>query len=489
MLDAISASKIHDIDDEPLINASTSRVAPTEAEAVPDLHATKVSPDAPGLALKQAGGRLLRKGPIGVLVIGTFLIAVVAAAKGLDSAGAGIAAAGTPQPIEPQAPTAPSLEVSDLVRNAPGNNAPVLIPKLKQPPAPPGPPAGPTNPAGQAGAIPDLSGPPPGGGAGGPGPAQHAAVGGLSPAQEARRAAKEARRAERDQALVADMVPDGEGSGSGDAPDGPARGAGRPAPAPAAMGTPPGFGLPPGIEGPLHGGAGAVGSNADNPGQAQKRSFLADDSQGTQAEGGYRVIRQPVSPYRMRAGWVIPCALQGALNSDLPGKVVARVTENVFDSVQGEHLLVPQGATITGTANSAVGYGQERSQVCWSLLERDDGVSVDLGCSPAYDRSGAAGIPGEVDNHYGKLITGVVLSALLGAVTQTIAGDMQNYRPTVAQGFAIGASNEFGAAGQQITRKNLNIQPTLTAQSGAEVIVLLEKPVILPPYRQPIPRE
>jgi type IV secretory pathway VirB10-like protein len=498
MLDAISASKIHEIDDDPMVSGTTTRVSGTASrttaaalEAALDPHATKVSPDSPGLALKQAGGRLLRKGPIGALVVGTFLVALVAAVKGLDSAGAGIAeAASTPQPIEPQAPVAPNLEVSDLVRNAPGNNSPVLIPKLKQAAVQPGPPAPPTPPNDvhrATEAIPDLSRPPPGGGDHGNG-GQPGMMAGPSPAQEARRAAAEARRAERDQALVADMMPEGEGSGASEAPAGAQRGN-----QPAMMqGLPPGYGMPPAAGDPA-GGSMQVpvgrGVTADNPGQAQKKAFLADDSQGTQAEGGYRVIRQPVSPYRMRAGWVIPCALKGALNSDQPGKVVAQVTENVYDSVTGRHLLIPQGATVTGSENSSVAYGQERAQVCWSLLERDDGVSVDLGCSPAYDRSGAAGVPGEVNNHYGKLITGVLLSSLLGAVTQTVAGDMQNYRPTVMQGFAQGAASEFGSAGQQITRRNLNIQPTLTTKLAAEVIVLLERPVIMPPYRQPVIRE
>jgi type IV secretion system protein TrbI len=497
MLDVIPASRIHDVDDElPAGGGSAAKSVVIETEAAFDPHASKVPPDAPGLAIKRAGGRLLRKGPIGALVVGTLVIAVVAAAKGLDSAGAGIAAAGTPQPVDPQAPTAPNLEVSDLVKNAPGNNAPVLIPKMKQAAAlsgPPSPPAGPGHPP-AAEPIPDLSRPPPGGGppaGGGPGGAAgNYAMAGPTAAQEARRAAREARMAERDQALVADMVPNGEGvDGAESAAAG--RTGGRPPGAPA-MPMPAGFGVPPGMP-PGFGGPGggampaaaAPGGNPDNPGQAQKNAFLSDETKGTQAERGYTVLRQPVSPYRMRAGWVIPCALQGTINSDLPGMVFARVTENVYDSVTGTHLLVPQGATVSGPANSAVAYGQERAQFCWTLLERDDGVSIDLGCSPAYDRSGSAGIEGEVNNHYGKLITGVVLSAMLGAVTQTVAGDMQNYRPSVTQGFALGAANEFGSAGQQITRRNLNIQPTLTAKAASEVVVLLEKPVIIPPYKQP----
>ena len=48
------------------------------------------------------------------------------------------------------------------------------------------------------------------------------------------------------------------------------------------------------------------------------------------------------------AGSVIAASLVTGLNSDLPGEVIAQVTENVFDSVTGQTLLIPQGARLIG---------------------------------------------------------------------------------------------------------------------------------------------
>jgi type IV secretory pathway VirB10-like protein len=499
MLDAISVSRLHEDEDQELDAAAgaSSKLSkvPDDTDSRFDPHETKQPPDAPGLAPKPVGGRFLRKRPIAVILGGLLAVAAIATFQGLQSAETDFSAAAKPHPIEPKAPTARNLEVSDVIKNAPGNSAPVLQPRLKQAPettaaslageggsvgvrpavAPIGQPSAP---------VPDLSQPPPGGGRGG-GESGLGMVA-VTPQEEAARARREARRASLEQAMQTDVFGAGGGAEASAESSGPGRApGGRAPPLPAGSGGPPM--LPAPQEPSMPGQAETVpsGVNPDLPGQAQKNAFLGGDTQHTSAVGGYEVILQPVSPYRMRAGWVIPCALQGTVNTDLPGKVVARVTENVYDSATGSHLLIPQGATVSGPLNSSVAYGQKRAQFCWTLLERDDGVSIDLGCAPAYDRSGAAGVTGDVNNHYGKLITGVLLSAMLGAVTQTVAGDMQNYRPSVTQGFALNASNEFGSAGQQITRRNLNIQPTITAASGAEVLVLLERPVIIPPYKQP----
>jgi type IV secretory pathway VirB10-like protein len=408
--------------------------------------------------------------------MGTVMIGLVAVVRGFETPNAAMLATGGLQPVEPQAPTSPNLEVSDLVKNAPGNDAPLPILRAPAPPAPAANPSageGTANtPARPGPGIPDLSQPPQG---------EAAAQSQQAPtlAQEARLARIEARRAAKAKAMASSMFGDGEGFDTGPtdaaaaARSGPGGAVGPRAagnPAAAADG-----------EGPQVAAPGGRGEDPDQAGQAQKHAFLRGAQDG---QRDYTVTFQSPNHYRMRAGWIIPCVLNTAVNTDLPGMVTAMVTENVYDSETGDHLLVPQGASVTAKSNSSVGYGQERAQVCWNLLQRDDGITVDFGCSPAYDRSGASGLSDKVNNHYGKLITGVVLSALLSAGTQAIAGDMQNYRPSVTQGFAIGAASEFGSAGQQITRQNLNVQATLEVRNGFPAVIILEKPVALPVYRK-----
>ena len=79
-------------------------------------------------------------------------------------------------------------------------------------------------------------------------------------------------------------------------------------------------------------------------------------------------LQTPVSPYQLMAGTVIAASLITGLNSDLPGFVIAQVTENVFDTVSGRHLLIPQGARLVGKYDNIVAFGQERALVVWQRI-------------------------------------------------------------------------------------------------------------------------
>lgn len=110
----------------------------------------------------------------------------------------------------------------------------------------------------------------------------------------------------------------------------------------------------------------------------------------------------PRSPFELHAGAVIPAALVTALNSDLPGRVIAQVTAPVYDSVSGKHLLIPQGARLIGTYDSATSYGDDRVFLVWNRLLMPNGWSIQLGAMEAADPAGAAGLKDKVDNHLGR---------------------------------------------------------------------------------------
>ncbi|MBP7340231.1 TrbI/VirB10 family protein, partial [Niveispirillum sp.] len=78
------------------------------------------------------------------------------------------------------------------------------------------------------------------------------------------------------------------------------------------------------------------------------------------------------------AGSIIAAALVTGLNSDLPGTATAQVTENVYDTVTGQILLIPQGTRLIGTYDSRVSFGQERALLVWQRLIRPDGTSLQL---------------------------------------------------------------------------------------------------------------
>ena len=125
--------------------------------------------------------------------------------------------------------------------------------------------------------------------------------------------------------------------------------------------------------------------------------------------------KKPRSPYEVKAGSYIPAALITGINSDLPGSVNAQVTDNVYDTVTGNYLLIPQGAKLVGEYNSNLTFGQKRVQVVWNRIIFPDGNSIDLEKMQGVDIAGYTGFHDKVDNHYLKIYGNAVLLSLMGA--------------------------------------------------------------------------
>ena len=147
----------------------------------------------------------------------------------------------------------------------------------------------------------------------------------------------------------------------------------------------------------------------------------------------------------------------------------------------GAHLLLPQGTKAIGTYDSRVSYGQERVLVIWTRLLRPDGSTLSLEGMPGTDLSGYAGLTGSVNNHYLRLLSGVVLGSVIGASAQIAVG-ANSSNPSFAQLAVQGAGQNINEAGQQITRRNLNIQPTIEVAPGSRLNIFATRDLILPPW-------
>ncbi|MBB6255223.1 TrbI/VirB10 family protein [Nitrospirillum iridis] len=218
--------------------------------------------------------------------------------------------------------------------------------------------------------------------------------------------------------------------------------------------------------------------------QAHKRAFLHGPAE-TATVTAHR-LQPPVSPYIIQAGTVLAAALVTGLNSDLPGQVVAQVTEDIYDSVTGRFLLIPQGARLLGSYDSAVTYGQSRILVVWTRLLLPDGKSLVLDRLPATDTEGHAGLEDEVDYHTGRLLRGMVLSTLLG-----VSGELASNGDTQTSGggnivVAVRQSGDNAAnqVGQRLAAKDLGVQPTLMGRPGLPLRVLVNRDMVLDPYSQ-----
>lgn len=211
--------------------------------------------------------------------------------------------------------------------------------------------------------------------------------------------------------------------------------------------------------------------------QADKQAFV--DAEPETRVYGNAEVQTPRSPYQLMAGTVIPAALLTAIHSDLPGQVIATVTEQVYDSVTGGHLLVPQGSRLIGQYDSQVAFGQRRVLLVWTRLIRPDGSSLVLDRLPATDVAGQAGLEDRVDWHWSRIFSGAALSTLIGVGAELAAPDRADAEGRVIIATRESVQETVNQVGQQITRRNLDLQPTLTVRAGFPVWVVVNRDLIL----------
>ncbi len=218
-------------------------------------------------------------------------------------------------------------------------------------------------------------------------------------------------------------------------------------------------------------------ATSDPNGQKAKLAFLQKEPD---AEIYNRQAQQtPVSPYQLMAGTIIPASLVTGLNSDLPGFVIAQVTENVFDTVTGQHLLIPQGTRLIGKYDSVIVYGQERALVIWQRIIRPDGTSIIIDNLPATDTTGYAGLSDKVNLHTWKLIKGIALSTLLGVGTELTFG---NNESDLVKAIRESVQQSTNRAGQKLVDRTLDIQPTITVRPGWPLRIIVNEDIIMTPY-------
>ncbi len=214
--------------------------------------------------------------------------------------------------------------------------------------------------------------------------------------------------------------------------------------------------------------------------QEQKESFLKAGSTETRNSGN---LQMPASPYQVMAGTVIPAALVTGIQSDLPGDVIAMVTEPVYDTATGRHLLIPQGSRILGRYNSQVSYGQSRVQMVWNRIVLPDTSSLALDKLVGTDPAGRAGLEDGVDWHWGRVVAGAALTTLLGVGAELAAPENRQNGNRVVIAGRDGLQDSVNQVGQEMTRRNLNLQPTLTARPGLAVRVIVNRDLVLRPYQ------
>ncbi len=190
----------------------------------------------------------------------------------------------------------------------------------------------------------------------------------------------------------------------------------------------------------------------------------------------------PLSPYELRAGFVVPGTLISGINSELPGQIVAQVAQNVYDTATGKYLLIPQGARLVGAYSSQVAYGQARVLVAWQRIIFPDGKALDIGAMPGVDSAGYAGFHDQVDKHYLRVFgSALMMSAVTAGImysqqsNQTTATGPGSYSPNASSALSQALGQQLGHVTAQMIQKNMNIAPTLDIRPGFRFNIIVTK--------------
>lgn len=246
------------------------------------------------------------------------------------------------------------------------------------------------------------------------------------------------------------------------------------------MGMPPPPPSQPGQQG--DGMGGFLGGGADAP--ARDHSRFAQNNDSGIYLGNTR--EAPLSPLVIQAGFIIPGVMISGINSDLPGPIVGQVRQDVYDSITGQHLLIPAASKLFGTYDSQVVAGEERVLIAWNYIKFPDGSTLNLNNMPGADQTGMAGFNDQVDNHYfrtfGQALLLSALSAGMQIGMQPRAGSA-NGQLSATQIAAAATSMQFGMLGMQAARRGMNAAPTMVIRPGFLFNIMVTKDIILPPWR------
>ncbi|KXW56457.1 TrbI/VirB10 family protein [Ferrovum sp. PN-J185] len=207
---------------------------------------------------------------------------------------------------------------------------------------------------------------------------------------------------------------------------------------------------------------------------SKKRDGSTSSSQLISAKGEHEIL----------AGSILNAILITEINSDLPGVITAQISQNVFDSLHPDLILIPQGTRLIGRYDNRISYGQQRLFIAWNSLIFPDGSSFDLKGLTASDNKGQAGLNDQIDNHTGRIVGSALLISMLGVGAQLSQPQNSSIltSPNTGQLAAGASANELNMVGSQLLQKNLNISPTLIIRAGTELTVMANQTLILPVY-------
>lgn len=201
-------------------------------------------------------------------------------------------------------------------------------------------------------------------------------------------------------------------------------------------------------------------------------------------------LQNPNSRYELRTGSVIPGVMISGISSELPGQIIAQVSQNIYDTATGNYLIIPQGTKIVGIYSSDANFGQNSVLVAWQRLIFPDGRALDIGSMPGADVAGYAGFRDRVDHHYARIYgSAILMSGIVAGITYSQntnqSGEFGYAQPTAGSVLSQALGQQLGEVTSQLVSKNLNISPTIHVRPGYRFNIIVVKDLVFESsYRQ-----
>jgi type IV secretion system protein VirB10 len=233
-----------------------------------------------------------------------------------------------------------------------------------------------------------------------------------------------------------------------------------------------------------------VAGEYDPAAQKDKEDFARRS--GADGQWTLNASRSPGVDYELKSGTILPGIMLSGINSDLPGTLLAQVSQNVFDTASGRYLLIPQGSRLFGRYDSRVIMGQERVLIAWNRVILPDGSTLDLGSMPGADQGGYAGFTDSVDNHYMRLFgSAIIMSMITGGMAYSVdslsnnnSNNNNNNNPSIQDEMGSALAATMGQASVNLLNRNMNIAPTLEIRPGYRFNLIVMKDIAFDtPYK------
>lgn len=220
----------------------------------------------------------------------------------------------------------------------------------------------------------------------------------------------------------------------------------------------------------------ALGTPERNNQQSGQSIYESPNPSGAVYEGRF------LGENALWIGTMIPGILETAINTDLPGHVLARVTQNIYDSQTGKFLLIPQGTLLVARYNNSVSYAQSRIQIVWDTLIRPDGFQIDLDGANGVDRAGMAGQEANYHENWFEYVKAAGIITLFAVVNARFVETANKFSTSSETSSNIAQANQqfFNQLGSELISRAMSIQPTLTVDNGTLINIMLNKTLYLP---------